>query len=63
MYFRTSVRTLYEGTFVRVTFYSMCTVFPNRKKTYFRARPRALVASIDLKLRHDGVHHAADALK
>jgi hypothetical protein len=41
----------------------MRTAFPNRKKTYFRARPRAVAAWIDLNLRHDGVHHAADALK
>ena len=31
-------------------------------KTYFRTRPRAVAARIDLKLRHDGVHYAADAL-
>ena len=32
------------------------------QKTYFRARPSAVAARIDLKLRHDVVHHAADAL-
>jgi len=32
------------------------------QKTYFRARPRAVAARIDLKLSRDGVYHAADAL-
>ena len=30
-------------------------------KTYFRTRPRAVAARINLKLRHDGAHHVADA--
>ena len=30
-------------------------------KTYFRTRPRAVAARIDLKLCHDVVHHVADA--
>ena len=31
-------------------------------KTYFRTRPRAVAARIDLKLCHDVVHHVDDAL-
>ena len=31
-------------------------------RKYFRTRPRAVAARIDLKLRHVGVHYAADAL-
>jgi|MDSW01.3.fsa_nt_gb hypothetical protein len=31
------------------------------QKAYFCARPRAVASSIDLKLRHDGVHHVAVA--
>ena len=50
--------------------YKICTKVPSkacafhllRKKTYFRASPRAVAASIDQKLRPDVVHHAADAL-
>ena len=31
-------------------------------KTYFRTRPRAVAARIDLKLCHDIFHHVDDAL-
>ena len=31
-------------------------------KTYFRALPRAVAASIDIKLRHNSVYHAFNAL-
>jgi hypothetical protein len=30
-------------------------------KTYFRTRPRAVAARINLKLRHDVVHYVANA--
>ena len=40
----------------------VCVYGLNRKKTYFRARPRAVASWIDLNLRHDGVYHAVVAL-
>ena len=33
-----------------------------RTRKYFRTRPRAVAARINPKLRHDVVHHVADAL-